>query len=160
MEAFREPLEGCQLEDLGFKGYPFTWNNKRPGEANTKFRLDRVVATMECKNKFQLSSVIHLPPHASDHLPLILQTDQFRKNSLQRRIGFKFEEERIRVCGENLRLWGLPKTKPNAEEIKLLQKKLEVLNNEVVTEESRAEFLEVSKKLDELLMKQEIFWAQ
>ena len=38
--------------------------------------------------------------------------------------------------------------------------KLEVLNSEVVTEESRAEFLEVSKKLDELLMKQEIFWAQ
>ena len=30
----------------------------------------------------------------------------------------------------------------------------------MVTEESRAEFLEVSKKLDELLMKQEIFWAQ
>ena len=69
-------------------------------------------------------------------------------------------KERIRVCGENLRLWGLPKTKPNAEEIKLLQKKLEILNSEVVTEESRAEFLEVSKKLDELLMKQEIFWAQ
>ena len=82
MEAFREALEGCQLEDLGFKGYPFTWNNKRLGEANTKLRLDRVVATMEWKNKFQLSSVIHLPPHASDHLPLILQTDQFRKNSL------------------------------------------------------------------------------
>ena len=82
MEAFREALEGCQLEDLGFKGYPFTWNNKRLGEANTKLRLDRVVATMEWKNKFQLSSVIHLPPHASDHLPLILQKDQFRKNSL------------------------------------------------------------------------------
>ena len=55
MEAFREALEGCQLEDLGFKGYPFTWNNKRLGEANTKLRLDRAVATMEWKNKFQLS---------------------------------------------------------------------------------------------------------
>ena len=82
MEAFREALEGCQLEDLGFKGYPFTWNNKRPGEANTKLRLDRAVATMEWKNKFQLSSISHLPPYASDHLPLILQTYQFRKNSL------------------------------------------------------------------------------
>ena len=74
--------------------------------------------------------------------------------------GLEGIKDRIRVCGENLRLWGLPKTQPNAEEIKLLQKKLEVLNSEVVTEESRAEFLEVSKKLDELLMKQEIFWAQ
>ena len=31
---------------------------------------------------------------------------------------------------------------------------------EVTTEALRAEFLEVSKELDDLLMKQEIFWAQ
>ena len=189
MEAFCEALKGCQLEDLRFKGYPFTWNNKRPEEANTKLRLDRVVATVEWKNKFQLSSVTHLPPPASDHLPLILQTNQFRKNSMQRRIGFKFEEawllweeceevvknswegvvngghglegikDRIWVCGENLRMWGLSKTKHNAKEIKSLQRKLEELNSEVVTKESRAEFLEVNKNLDDLLMKQEIYWA-
>ncbi|XP_075659172.1 uncharacterized protein LOC142629066 [Castanea sativa] len=109
---------------------------------------------------------------------------------MQRRVGFKFEEAwllweeceevvknswvdavngghglegikaRIWVCGENLRMWGLSKTKPNAKEIKLLQKKLEVLNSEAVTEESRAEFLEVSKNFNDLLMKQEIYWAQ
>ena len=109
---------------------------------------------------------------------------------MQRRIGFKFEEawllweeceevvknswegavhgghglegikDKIRVCGENLRAWGLSKTKPYVGEIKILQKKLEVLNSGVVTEESRAEFLEVSKSLDDLLMKQEIYWAQ
>ena len=45
IEAFQEALDLCQLEDLGFKGYPFTWNNKRPGAANTKIRLDRAVAT-------------------------------------------------------------------------------------------------------------------
>ena len=59
-----------------------------------------------------------------------------------------------------MRLWGLSKTKPNVEEIKILQKKLEVLNSGVVTEESKGEFLEVSKNLDDLLMKQEIYWAQ
>ena len=73
--------------------------------------------------------------------------------------GLEGIKDRIRVCGENLRLWGLSKTKPNVEEIKILQKKLEVLNSGVVTEESRAEFLEVSKNLDDLLMKQEIYWA-
>jgi len=57
-------------------------------------------------------------------------------------------------------MWGLSKTKPNAEEIKLLQKKMEVLNSEEVTEESKVEFLEESKTLDDLLMKQEIYWAQ
>ena len=150
IDAFREALKGSQLEDLGFKGYPFKWNNKRPGEANTKLRLDKVVATVEWNNRFHLSLVTHLPLHASDHLPLILQIDQYRRNSMLRGLGFKFEEawllcedyeevvknsweatindghgledikQIFRVCGENLRMWGLSKTKPNAEEIKLL----------------------------------------
>lgn len=102
---------------------------------------------------------------------------------MQRRVGFKFEEawllweeceevvknswvvagndrhrlegikQKIQVCGESLGMWGLSKTKSNTEEIKLLQKKLDVLNSEEVTEESRVEFLEVSKTLDDLLMK-------
>ena len=56
-----------------------------------------------------------------------------------------------------MRLWGLSKKKPNVEEIKILQKKLEGLTSGVLTEESRAEFLQVSKSLDDLLMKQEIY---
>ena len=41
IEALREALDSCQLEDLGYRGYPYTWNNKRSGDANTKMRLDR-----------------------------------------------------------------------------------------------------------------------
>ena len=40
VDTFREALELCQLEDLGYRGYPFTWSNKRPGEASTKIHLD------------------------------------------------------------------------------------------------------------------------
>ena len=54
--------------------------------------------------------------------------------------------------------WGSSKTKPETKEIKRLQKKLEVLNVEETTEDSRSEFLEVSKQLDDYLLKQEIFW--
>ena len=43
MEDFQATLDGCNLFDLGFQGYKFTWNNKRPGAANTRDRLDRVV---------------------------------------------------------------------------------------------------------------------
>ena len=56
--------------------------------------------------------------------------------------------------------WDYSKTKLETEEIKRLQKKLEVLNVEEMTKDSRSEFLEVSKYLDDLLLKQEIFWCQ
>ena len=47
MNAFREALEHYHLEDLGFQGYQFTWNNKRPGEANTRVWLDRATAIVD-----------------------------------------------------------------------------------------------------------------
>ena len=41
-----------------------------------------------------------------------------------------------------------------------MQKRLDILKSEEVTEASKAEYLAVSKTLDDLLLKQEIFWAQ
>ena len=55
INAFREGLESCQLEDLGYKEYPFTWTNKRPSDANTKLRLDRAIAMKGWIEKFQAS---------------------------------------------------------------------------------------------------------
>lgn len=43
MMRFRECLRVCELQDLGFSGYPFTWDNKREGNANVQVRLDRAV---------------------------------------------------------------------------------------------------------------------
>lgn len=48
------------------------WHNRRHGLDNTKERLDRAVANMSWRNKFQGSSVTHLLSHASDHRPIIL----------------------------------------------------------------------------------------
>lgn len=73
MNDFRAALEECELEDLGFKGYTYTWNNKRLGTANTRQRLDRGVATRSWREKFQFSIVNHLTSDASKHLPIILQ---------------------------------------------------------------------------------------
>ena len=44
INEFRDALDFCQLEDLGYRGYPSTWTNKRPGDANTKMRLDKAIA--------------------------------------------------------------------------------------------------------------------
>lgn len=74
IDAFWDVLEPCQLEDLGFRGYPFTWSNKRLGDANTKVRLDRTITTKEWREKYQLSTITHLSSHILDHLPIVFQT--------------------------------------------------------------------------------------
>ena len=74
--------------------------------------------------------------------------------------GLKGIRDRIQGCGADLHVWGSLKTKPKTNEIKRLQKKLEVLNAMEMTEDNKSEFLEVSKQLDDLLLKQEIFWCQ
>ena len=72
-------------------------------------------------------------------------------------LGLRGVMDRIQGCRVDLNAWGSSKTKPETKEIKRLQKKLEVLNVEEMIEDSRSEFLEVSKQLDDYLLKQEIF---
>ena len=55
--------------------------------------------------------------------------------------------------------WGSARTDPDAEAIKVTQKRLDRLNEVEVFDASKAEYLEWSKKMDELLQKQEIYWA-
>lgn len=125
-----------------------------------------------------------MAPHASDHLPIVLYTQKFEKHRVQGRKGFKFEEawllweeyedifleawtmkdngvhelallkQKIQICGEQLRAWGSSKANPNNEEIKKLQNRMERFNMEEITEDSKVEFLGVSRALDDLLLKQ------
>lgn len=92
MDDFHGLLDACNLADLGFIGYPFTWNNKRLGLDNTQERLDRVVVNTGWREKFQDSSVTHLFSHASDHKPILLHAwyaQRYRGRSTR---AFRFEE--------------------------------------------------------------------
>ena len=75
-------------------------------------------------------------------------------------LGLAQVKQKIVACGVELKAWGAGKTNPDKEAIKQLQKRLDILNSVEVTEASRDEYLTVSKTLDDLLLKQEIFWAQ
>ena len=190
MEDFGTALEDCHLIDLGFQGYKFTWNNKRPGAANTRERLDRVVANKEWMDYFSASSVFHKFAHASDHMSIILQTGSDCKFKGRMARGFMFEERwlleedcgrvieeawcrvgcvgspmasissKIKCCGADLNSWGSSRTKPEVKEIKRLKKVLERLHEDDQSEATRTEFVAASKQLDDLLLKQELYWAQ
>ena len=73
MLIFRDALETCGLIDLGFAGYPFTYDNRRARSANVKVRLDRAVATNDWRNLFAFAAVEHIPSPCSDHLVVVLK---------------------------------------------------------------------------------------
>ena len=114
---------------------------------------------------------------------MILQNQVPPKYSYKGRRGFEFEEawllwdgceqviqeawdygeggssalETFRIgisgCASELQAWGASKTHYGIEEIKNLQKRIEVLNRAPPIQQNRSDFLQASKELDEWLRK-------
>lgn len=78
----KSTLDGCELTDLGFRGVPFTYDNKRGGRKNVKVRLDRMVANNNWRDMFQDASVEHIVSSCSDHCVLLvrLKAEQLLQN--------------------------------------------------------------------------------
>ena len=63
----------CELEDLGFSGVPFTYDNGQYGNNNVRVRLDRVCADEHWRDLSPTSRVVHLASSCSDHCPVVLE---------------------------------------------------------------------------------------
>ena len=72
MREFREALDFCGFQDLGFVGAPFTWCNNHFNEEVTWVRLDRGVATLAWTQLFPTVCIHHIQGTLSDHCPLWL----------------------------------------------------------------------------------------
>jgi hypothetical protein len=60
MDVFREALEECGVEDLGYEGDMFTWrNNQFTGGSFIRERLDRAVANTEWRALFPEAQVVN-----------------------------------------------------------------------------------------------------
>jgi hypothetical protein len=93
MTAFQTCLEDCELSDLGYKGYDFTWSNRREGEENVQVRLDRATATAPFLEMFPHTFVEHIVTEESDHMALVikvLEEPSRPPRSVDR--GFRYEE--------------------------------------------------------------------
>ena len=72
MLAFRDCLLLCELEDLGFSGIPYTYNNGQEGNRNVQVRLDRACADEAWRDLFPSTLVVHLATPCSDHSPVLI----------------------------------------------------------------------------------------
>jgi hypothetical protein len=93
MTKFRDCLTDCRLVDLGYSGYPFTWDNKREGQANVQARLDRAVTNDSFLAMFPQSHVQHIVTEESDHMALVIRVAAVfdcRQGRPER--GFMYEE--------------------------------------------------------------------
>lgn len=73
MAAFRDCLLLCELDDPGFSGIPFTYDNGQSGNNNILVCLDRVCADEHWRDLFPASRVVHLASSCSDHCPIVLE---------------------------------------------------------------------------------------
>jgi exonuclease III len=70
---FISTLTLCDLQDHGFNGDIFTWNNRQPGDHLIKARLDRFLANSEWLSVFPHYFNTHLLSYKSDHAPILLE---------------------------------------------------------------------------------------
>ncbi|XP_030924482.1 uncharacterized protein LOC115951403 [Quercus lobata] len=126
VDAFRDALESCQLQDLGFKG--------QRREKSFKFEESWLLKA-DCET--------------------MVKEAWGRENIASH--GLESIKQKIQMCGAELLSWGSAWTDPDVEAIKEIQKRLDKLNEEEISETSKAEFLDLSKRMDELLQKHEIY---
>ena len=185
MVAFRDALDDCKLVDLGFKGVPFTYDNKRGGRKNVKVRLDRVVADAGWRDTFPDASVEHIISSCSDHCALLvrLQAEKLPQNKRRCRqyelfwerasdlpeiieqaraaAGDKSDMGAIQDClgsvMKSLQAWSSRKFGNILREHESVRSEL---NSLLLHGADSKEVKKLSDKLNELLYKEEMLWLQ
>lgn len=84
---------------MGFEGYPFTWSNRREGDANIQLRLDRAFGSEELCLKFPYYKVVHGSRYGSNHTPLLIEINATRFYSSYKTKIFIFEESWTKDSG-------------------------------------------------------------
>ncbi|XP_026439065.1 uncharacterized protein LOC113337670 [Papaver somniferum] len=77
---FRNKISDMNLQDLGFKGYPYTWSNHRTDNSRVEKRLDRAMSNEKWIELFPKSTIHHLIARGSDHSPIIIKTNPIWKD--------------------------------------------------------------------------------
>ncbi|GLT60633.1 hypothetical protein SLA2020_333910 [Shorea laevis] len=179
-------MESCELQEIGFKGNPYTWTNSRAGPANVQHRLDRALANSDWFQCYPHAQILHELKIGSDHSPLILCSNAFLKPP---RKLFRFELKwtlengyqeciqngwqvhitgseqykvlgKLKNCRADLISWS-KKLRGNPQgEIKLLHEQLDFMQNQEPNDANMMHQKMLIHKLNDLWAKEEAYWFQ
>ncbi|XP_072999435.1 uncharacterized protein [Typha latifolia] len=182
--SFVDHIANAGLLDLGFSSPAFTWSNRRTRNELIRERLDRALASPAWSNLFPSSWVLHLPAISSDHNPLLLDTSPLTKkhsrkfrtenwwflvNSFRGFCRTSWDNSYNPNCSFSANLsnlassiscWKKEEATGLSLNIKRLEKKLLALQAGAPTEESLIEENCLRSSLEDLYLKEEIYWKQ
>ncbi|KAJ1397132.1 Zinc finger, CCHC-type [Sesbania bispinosa] len=87
MLSFKSTLVECDLCDLGFVGYRYTWSNGRPEPDCIEERLDRALGNCGWKDLWNDVMVSSCSRHMSDHSPILIETSSGSQIKRERKKG-------------------------------------------------------------------------
>ena len=67
MKGFRNAINVCGFQDMGYERPNFTWCNRRSKGERIRLRLDRVLATVDWMELYHNSKVYHIVDSTSNH---------------------------------------------------------------------------------------------
>ncbi|CAL1383060.1 unnamed protein product [Linum trigynum] len=185
MNEFNECLWYAGLQDMGFQGYPYTWDNSRRHGGFIEERLDRFVGTGNWRTLYPQARVLHLDKMRSDHRPLVCDTLRAEDEEPCWRWSFHFDPmwikheectgvitnawsegdssgimERLTRCRDRLEGWSrqaYPNFRKQREKIK---RALRTIERAPKTTERLEQRKQLEAEMDELEANEEEYWRQ
>jgi hypothetical protein len=187
--GFREMVDVCGFQDLGFVDRTWTYEKKVSGGSWCRVRLDRALATTEWCARFPWAELQHLTSAASDHGPILLRWRHTQEQRRRKTKAFKYEMmwerheefaamftqswqqrwkartlkemvEKLTAVAGKLSAWGAGSFGHVGKELKRLRAELEEIQSDPLRAGPSYAESKIAEKIMELNYREEIMWKQ
>ncbi|KAE8774310.1 hypothetical protein D1007_53336 [Hordeum vulgare] len=182
-------LKFDRLQEVGWQGVPFTWDNKQQGTRNVKARLDRAFVNQQFLQVFQFPQVKHIVSVESDHCFVLAELKEVELRSCRAPRQFQYENvwqshpdyddmigriwrtgsgqqglggliDALTTVQTHLGSWGQPEFGNMAKKVRKLQQRLERLQHASLGRGLTVEEKAVANQLREALRQEEVWIKQ